>query len=321
MDIFIEKYGLDPYEVLGVDKTFPLDKIKRYYYKKALILHPDKTKGHTIKEFQILKEAYNSILNDFQTLELLTSLNKKKPIPKPTREIFPEKDKLNERQTGNYSHFLEDKIKFVAPKKISKYDSSLPENVNYANISMKDFHKTFEFYRQKYEEETGQLIEAKKVKPIKEEIDLDYSKVYVYNGILLTETDEEITKKNRKKYERNFGMRNPNQDQYLKDKETIEKFTPKKVIEKEVKASTYAPIDISYDNKYSDSAFDMTQLKEHKKYIEKSKEKVYNDPRVSNHLLDQAYQGALEGSCLQEKDLECLSSLAKKLKLLESRKF
>lgn len=325
MSPFESKYGLDPYEVIGVRKDDSIERIKSYYYKKALVLHPDKTGGKTKEEFQILKEAYNSIRNDFEITELLSFNNKKKEKRISTKEIFPEtfQSGNNERTFENYAPFLEDRLKdkFVAPKKLTTYDSSLPENTNYINISMKDFNKTFDYYKQKYEDEQNlQVAEVKKIKPVKEPTDLNYSKIYVYNGILVNQTDEEISEKERKKYQKKFGLKNPNIEEYQKEKNKIKTFKPKTVQEKEVKNTKYSPLDVKYETKFSDTNFEVNQLQEHKRYLEKSKSKIYNDPRISNFLLDQAHQGALECSTFKEEDLQSLGTLTSRLRLLESRK-
>lgn len=332
MNIFYSKYGLDPYDVLGVSKEDSLKKIKKYYLKKALILHPDKTGGKTKKEFQILKEAYNSILNDFETREILDSLDDRKSRKRiPTKEIFPNtfnsqinKDSLSSISSRNvpvYAPFLEDRLKdkFITPRHMTSYDSSLPQNTNYINISMKDFNQTFDYYKQKTEEEM-QLMEVKEVKPVKEYTELEYSKVYVYNGILVTQTDEELEEEERKRYKKKFSLKNPDIQEFEKEKEIIKKFKPRKVQEKEVKNTQYKNLDIKYQQKFSDTEFEMRQLQEHKKHLEKCKNKIYKDPRISNYLLEQAQQGQLEASSLKEEDLKSFNTLKNKIKLIEDKK-
>ena len=52
----------DPYRVLGVSRRASLPEIRKTFYKKALVLHPDK--GRDKDAFQKLQRAYDEILSE-----------------------------------------------------------------------------------------------------------------------------------------------------------------------------------------------------------------------------------------------------------------
>ena len=75
MDI-LEKFGIDPYEYLGIDVASSKNDIKKAYKTRAMILHPDKTGGKTEAEFKLLVLSYkyaikNCVDNHTSTFEEL----------------------------------------------------------------------------------------------------------------------------------------------------------------------------------------------------------------------------------------------------------
>lgn len=68
---------INPYEILGISKTnenLSEKEIRNYYKKRALVLHPDKTKGKTEIEFKILHICYKYLVSQLEQV----SQNKKK---------------------------------------------------------------------------------------------------------------------------------------------------------------------------------------------------------------------------------------------------
>lgn len=54
--------SIDPYEVLQLPKNFTLESLKSNYKKQALKLHPDRSNPMTTTMFQILTNAYKTLL-------------------------------------------------------------------------------------------------------------------------------------------------------------------------------------------------------------------------------------------------------------------
>merc|ERR1719446_1525816 len=52
----------DPYRVLGVSRKATLPEIRKVFFKKALVLHPDK--GGDKAAFQELQRAYDDIVSE-----------------------------------------------------------------------------------------------------------------------------------------------------------------------------------------------------------------------------------------------------------------
>ncbi len=62
---------INPYEILGILKTQDLNEkeLRNCYKKRALVLHPDKTKGKTEIEFKILHICYKYLSSQLSQLE------------------------------------------------------------------------------------------------------------------------------------------------------------------------------------------------------------------------------------------------------------
>lgn len=293
MEDFKTKYGVSPYTIIGISKQKINDEKYIYskYKKKALALHPDKTGQKTVLEFQILQEAFSVIKKRLQQIKLLEkqvkNQNKKKEDYKPTQEIKPEKNE------SKYEFFLENRMKpdTRLNKKVPsnvKYDPSLPSGTQYAKVDNENFNKTFDYYNQKYKD-NKEIIPISEIKAVKEKTDLNYSNVYYYNGILITALEEKETEKHQKRYKELFSGYNPTQEEYEKDKQKIKQFKGKKVEEKKVVSQKYNPnIDVNYTETYSDQAFVSRQLQEQYDLLEKNKNRLENDPRISNRLLKMA---------------------------------
>lgn len=99
MDI-LKKYGINPYEYLGIDRFSDIISIKAAYKAKALLLHPDKTNGKTEAQFKILVLCYKYAVNN----------NINTPIASQ-EELRAEKEELEEVSNGMniYNTNFEDK--------------------------------------------------------------------------------------------------------------------------------------------------------------------------------------------------------------------
>lgn len=58
--------GFDPYEILGVDASTPVEKIKKSYRKLALMYHPDRNPGdpEANAKFIMISKAYECLTNE-----------------------------------------------------------------------------------------------------------------------------------------------------------------------------------------------------------------------------------------------------------------
>jgi hypothetical protein len=63
MDI-LNKFGIDPYNYLGVSVDDTSDTVKKIYKTKAKVLHPDKTGGKTEAQFKLLVLSYRYCLKN-----------------------------------------------------------------------------------------------------------------------------------------------------------------------------------------------------------------------------------------------------------------
>ncbi len=58
----VHRIGVDPYQVLGLEKTATGDQVKRRYRELAVVLHPDTAKGKgTEFLFHLVTAAYQQI--------------------------------------------------------------------------------------------------------------------------------------------------------------------------------------------------------------------------------------------------------------------
>jgi len=89
---------INPYEVLGVERTATPDDVKRAYRRLALEWHPDRNRAHgAVQRFQAIAEAY-AILSDpnrratWHTAETdawFDYIYEGVPLPWDTDDVFP----------------------------------------------------------------------------------------------------------------------------------------------------------------------------------------------------------------------------------------
>lgn len=309
MEEYIQRYGINPLDIFGLQQNYTLKQLKRRYVDKALILHPDKTGGVTKVEFNIVKDAYNCLLEDYENNKLLTNGYSRKNTSR--EEIIPEK------VDNNYTYFLEDKMNSVSIKPIGK-PKYTGLDVKHPKINMKDFHKVFQYYKNKYEKTTdGTVVRMEDIEAYSNL--KDYSEVYSYNGILVDQSVEELDAKNLQEYNSLFRVKGPDNDQYASEKHLIDEFVVEEPVYAPVKGSKYKNIDMVYETGYNEASFNNSLLQQHKDTIMRNKERVYKDPRISNRLLEQAANNNLEVSTLREDDIKGMSSFQKRLMSMDSK--
>lgn len=105
----------DYYVVLGISKEANLNQIKRAYRRIAKQLHPDRTHSMSINEFQEVKDAYETLIDENKRRRYDATLREPRPISKgpkvqkiiqKRRSIFDEMHRLRSFTDEFFEGFL-----------------------------------------------------------------------------------------------------------------------------------------------------------------------------------------------------------------------
>lgn len=206
MDL-LEKYNINPYDILEIDSLSDMNTIKKAYKRKALLLHPDKTNGKTEGQFKLLVLSYkyakkNCITSPVSSqMELLSSDRtvENEITHNPDMNIYNTNfEDKNER--GKL--FSDDQIDFDQFEKYMERIQNLPTSYVAENFYKKDILKTMKtkgkfdidkfnafFLKLKKEGKTStDLVKVERIKAQNEED--SYMRVNIYDGMVINTDDK-----------------------------------------------------------------------------------------------------------------------------------
>lgn len=200
----LEKYNIDPYEYLGVNRDENSENVKKIYKKKAKLLHPDKTGGKTEVEFKILYLSYKHVLaNCVQTKtstfqELKDQVKNEEEIAYSNRTIY--NTNFDDQKTRN-ELFADDTLNLEEFENEMKRIQGLPTTYTAENFYKKEVLDTMKtngkFDIEKFNafflklKKTGKIENQliRKVKVLPHNQSKEYVKVNSYDGNIINSVE------------------------------------------------------------------------------------------------------------------------------------
>ncbi len=233
---FLNKYNINPYDILEIDNLSDMDTIKKAYKKKALVLHPDKTNGKTEAEFKILVLSYKYAKKNCIMSPVASQMELRSDDNRADDDIHYNKD-INiyntnfEDKNERSKLFSDDQIDFDSFERQMNRIQNLPTSYTAENFYKKDILKNMKtggkfdidkfnafFLKLKKEGKTStDLVRVERVKAINE--DDTYMKVNIYDGMVINTDD-----KNNSNYKEAYIVTQGDIDELIKtDVDTIDR--------------------------------------------------------------------------------------------------
>lgn len=283
---YIQKYGVSPYVVLGVNKNTDIKIIYKEFKKKSLLYHPDKNvnKKDTSKKFIAIVSAFKLIKKIEDEKEIARTspgIDNNSDVMRDIRERPANVDITDNDLYKTYYELQEEKLdRSIDKTPISggySYDSSLPSGTKLERLSMDDLNKFFDFYEKKNCKDLVRIEDLKGYSFSSSGNKL--GKVYAWGGILLTESTEDFDRRKQK------GKKKVEYD-YERDKNEINNFVLDKSIDsKKVVVDQYNPDDVRITPISELPDIEAINKRKRVEKIMADREKILNDRRNANNYL------------------------------------
>jgi hypothetical protein len=305
MSTLLEKYGINPYEFLGIDSMADLETIKKAYRNKSKVYHPDRNGGSEV-QFKILVLCYKHAksqcivsgkVNDFSNLKdqdrseeighERTFHNTNFDDPETRKQIFADdfidfetfKGEMKKMQGMSTSYVAENFYKKEIIEKFKKNGKFDRELFNAYFLKLKKDGKI----------QNNQLVKVEEVQAFNQ--DSNYMKVNIHDNMVIN-TDGGKKDGNYRDFKKSKEIHNRDIQEVLEtDLKTISKLikenkkdtgkiSRKKLKELEMKAK--APVSVEHQLSFAEmkAKLEFEELERIRKEREEQKEVVERNKRI-----------------------------------------
>ena len=313
MSKLLEKYGINPYEFLGIDDLSDIVEIKKAYKSKSKLYHPDRNGGSDV-QFKILVLCYkhakeNCIVsgnvNDFSKLKKNADEDAKEELgyertfhttyfddPETRKQIFADdfidfesfKDEMKKMQGMSTSYVAENFYKKEIIEKFKKNGKFDRELFNAYFLKMKKDGKI----------QNNQLVKVEEVQAFNQ--DSNYMKVNIHDNMVIN-IDGGKKDGNYRELKKSKEIKNSDIQEVLEtDLKTISKLikenkkdtgkiSRKKLKELEMKAK--APISVEHQLSFAEmkAKLEFEELERIRREREEQKDVVERNKRIYNNRI------------------------------------
>jgi len=201
----LEKYNIDPYEYLGVQRHETSENVKKLYKQKARLLHPDKTGGKTEVEFKILYLSYKHVIANCVQTKTSTFTELKEQVKNEEEPVYSDRNIYNtnfDDQSTRDELFADDTLNLEQFEKEMKRVQGLPTSYTAENFYKQEVLDTMKtngkFDREKFNafflklKKTGKIENQliRKVKVLPHNQSKEYVKINSYDGNIINSIDK-----------------------------------------------------------------------------------------------------------------------------------
>lgn len=301
MDILSE-FGINPYELLGVDVSSNSTQVKKAYKSKAKILHPDKTGGKTEAEFKLLVLSYKHVLKNCVDTPV-ASFQEMKEAPREEKHYHKNFYDINFEDTETRNQiFVDDDInleEFEKQMKKSQGGSTTYSAENYYKKEVLETMKTngkfdktkFNAFFNKLQKDgkiPNQLVKKEKV--LASNASKEYVNVNTYDDMMVNSIDKvngnyrkflQQTEVNSDDITKLVDIDKKVLDKLIKDtKKDTGKISRKKMRELEEKAKVNIPVDTTLTFEQAKQKMLLEQINDIHDSHKKQKDYVMKNKRI-----------------------------------------
>lgn len=301
MDILSE-FGINPYELLGVDVSSNSIQVKKAYKSKAKILHPDKTGGKTEAEFKLLVLSYKHVLKNCVDTPV-ASFQEMKEAPREEKHYHKNFYDINFEDTDTRNQiFVDDDInleEFEKQMKKSQGGSTTYSAENYYKKEVLETMKTngkfdktkFNAFFNKLQKDgkiPNQLVKKEKV--LASNASKEYVNVNTYDDMMVNSIDKvngnyrkflQQTEVNSDDITKLVDIDKKVLDKLIKDtKKDTGKISRKKMRELEEKAKVNIPVDTTLTFEQAKQKMLLEQINDIHDSHKKQKDYVMKNKRI-----------------------------------------
>lgn len=301
MDILSE-FGINPYELLGVDVSSNSIEVKKAYKSKAKILHPDKTGGKTEAEFKLLVLSYKYVVKNCVDTPV-ASFQEMKEAPREEKHYHKNFYDINFEDTDTRNQiFVDDDInleEFEKQMKKSQGGSTTYSAENYYKKEVLETMKTngkfdkvkFNAFFNKLQKDgkiPNQLVKKEKV--LASNASKEYVNVNTYDDMMVNSIDKvngnyrkflQQTEVNSDDITKLVEIDKKVLDKLIKDtKKDTGKISRKKMRELEEKAKVIIPVDTTLTFEQAKQKMLLEQINDIHDSHKKQKEYVMKNKRI-----------------------------------------
>jgi hypothetical protein len=301
MDILSE-FGINPYELLGVDVSSNSIEVKKAYKSKAKILHPDKTGGKTEAEFKLLVLSYKYVVKNCVDTPV-ASFQEMKEAPREEKHYHKNFYDINFEDADTRNQiFVDDDInleEFEKQMKKSQGGSTTYSAENYYKKEVLETMKTngkfdkvkFNAFFNKLQKDgkiPNQLVKKEKV--LASNASKEYVNVNTYDDMMVNSIDKvngnyrkflQQTEVNSDDITKLVNIDKKVLDKLIKDtKKDTGKISRKKMRELEEKAKVIIPVDTTLTFEQAKQKMLLEQINDIHDSHKKQKEYVMKNKRI-----------------------------------------